>query len=515
MSPIRRPKCVLAALLLPAAAFAQSSPRPTFTIADVHAVAPTASFANIGIIPRTNRFELRGATMVDLIRIAWGVGADKVAGGPAWLETDRFDVAALTPDGSTREAMNGMLQVLLAERFSLVVHNDTRELPAFAMTVAKGGPKLKKSNGADDAGCKPQSEPQHQAYVCQNMTMAVLAQLLPSLAPAYFRGTPLVDQTKLDGAWDFTLKWTPFGRVAAAGADGIFLFDYTEKQLGLHIEMAKAPLPVVVVESVNEKPTANLPGISEKLPARPKEFEAAVIKPSDPGATEQRASIQNGRVNIENLTLKNLFTLIWDLPEERIAGLPSFADRDRYNVIAKAAPGSDEDSDSLQIMAQALLTDRFKIKTHNEDRPIDVLVLMEAKPKLTKADPANRSSCRNVVSTSLILSRSVACQNTTMAQLAAWLGNNVGGYVRQRPVVDGTGLDGAWDFTFAFSNPLMAQSGGGGGQDASGASTPADPNGAVSLFDALEKQLGLKLQVQKRPMPVLVIDHIEPKPIDN
>src|SRR5580693_7714536 len=148
MSPIRRSKCILAVLASTVAALAQSVPKPAFTVADVHPVAPTANSALIGAIPQLNRFELRGATMVDLIHVAWDVDATRVVGGPAWLETDRFDVIAQTPAGSTREAMNGMLQSLLAERFSLVVHNDTRDLPALVMTIAKGGPKLKKSDGS-------------------------------------------------------------------------------------------------------------------------------------------------------------------------------------------------------------------------------------------------------------------------------------------------------------------------------------------------------------------------------
>jgi uncharacterized protein (TIGR03435 family) len=352
MSPSIRSKCVLAALISSIAAFAQSDPKPAFTVADVHAVAPTANPALVGAIPQINRFELRGATMLDLIRTAWDVDATRVIGGPAWLDTDRFDVIAQTPAGATREATNTMLQSLLAERFSLVVHNDTRDLPAFVMTIAKGGPKLKKSHGADDADCK-QSEtdgPVNNIYVCHNMTMPSFVQLLPALAPAYFRGTKLVDRTRLDGTWDFTVKWTSFGLVALAGSEGVSLFDFAEKQLGLHIELAKAPIPVVVVDSVNEKPTPNLPGISEKLPERPKEFEAAVIKPSEPGATQSHAKIQNGSVNAQNLTLKNLITMLWDLPEERIAGIPSFADTDRYDIIAKAPAGATEDFDSLRTM---------------------------------------------------------------------------------------------------------------------------------------------------------------------
>ena len=83
------------------------------------------------------------------------------------------------------------------------------------------------------------------------------------------------------------------------------------------------------------------------------------------------------------------------------------------------------------------------------------------------------------------------------------------------PVLDATGLEGGWDFTFYFSAIGQLQGGGDrrGGEGATeGAS---DPTGALSLLDALPKQLGLKLEMQKRPLPVLVIDHIEQKPTDN
>jgi uncharacterized protein (TIGR03435 family) len=110
----------------------------------------------------------------------------------------------------------------------------------------------------------------------------------------------------------------------------------------------------------------------------------------------------------------------------------------------------------------------------------------------------------------------------TMTQFAAQLQTLAGGYIYS-PVKDATELEGGWDFTLSFSGAGLVNGGGGGGRGAdappppSGGATPtaSDPNGALSLFDAISKQLGLKLVKEKRPAPVLVIDHIDEKPTDN
>jgi len=483
----------------------------SFTVADVHSVAAKARFRTLQI-PQSGRFEMRGATMVDLVRTAWDVSADRVVGGPSWLELNRFDVIAQAPERSTPQAINLMLRALLVDRFGLVTRDDKRELPAFVMTLAKSGVKMKKSDGSGETGCAPQ-QGEYNAYVCHNMTMTALAEFFPQSAPAYFRGSLLVDQTHLEGGWDFTIKWTSRGQVAAAGADGISLFDGAEKQLGLHIELGKAPLPVVVVESVNEKPTENAPGVAEKLPPVPKEFEVAVIKPSAPGATGGKLSWRGGRVDIQNISLKDMIEFGWDLSgDDRVAGLPGFAENDHYGVTAKVPGGVGDDLDMILPMLQALVKDRFGIVSHEENRPVEVLLLEASKAKLKKADPANRSLCRNIPSTSVVLTRSVECQNMSMIQFAAWMEDGNAGYVRGRPVLDTTGLEGNWDFTFAFSNAAMA-AGRGAAPGTDGA--PADPNGTLSLFDALEKQLGLKLETAKRSLPVTVIDHIERTPTEN
>src|ERR1039458_7551787 len=103
-----------------------AEPTPKFEVADVHASPGTRVR---GPFVSGGRYELRTATMVDLIRTAYGIDADKVYGGPDWLEMDRFDVFAKLPPGSNAETRKLMLQALLAERFKLVVHNDTKPMP--------------------------------------------------------------------------------------------------------------------------------------------------------------------------------------------------------------------------------------------------------------------------------------------------------------------------------------------------------------------------------------------------
>ena len=126
---------------------------PRFEIADVHVSAKTTNpFIRTGPA-RGGRYEVKTATMVDLIRIAYGFDPDKVLGGPNWLEMDRFDVVAKVPADSTAETQKLMLQSLLEDRFKLVAHKDTRPLPTYALTVGKKL-QLKEADGSGETGCK-------------------------------------------------------------------------------------------------------------------------------------------------------------------------------------------------------------------------------------------------------------------------------------------------------------------------------------------------------------------------
>jgi uncharacterized protein (TIGR03435 family) len=142
-------------------AFSQSTPPgPSFDIADVRVSDRQINVGVTGNAIRDGRYELHNATMVDLIRIAHGVEAEKVAGGPSWLELDRYTVIAKVPAGTSADTARLMLRALLADRFKLSVHEDTRPLTAFAMTVAGGKHKMKEASGGGAPGCQPQPPPQ-------------------------------------------------------------------------------------------------------------------------------------------------------------------------------------------------------------------------------------------------------------------------------------------------------------------------------------------------------------------
>jgi uncharacterized protein (TIGR03435 family) len=185
--------------------------------------------------------------------------------------------------------------------------------------------------------------------------------------------------------------------------------------------------------------------------------------------------------------------------------------------------------EDLRQMMQALLTDRFKLQAHRDTRPISAYTLIAVKPRLTPADPLSRTRCKegpgpdgkDPRTANPVLNRLVSCQSMNMAQTGEELQRIAGGYIYS-PVLDATGLKGSWDFTLSFSSVNLTKAGPGasggapsGAAATSGTSVTSDPSGALSLFDAVSKQLGLKLEKQRRPAPVLVIDHIEEKPTEN
>ena len=551
----------LAAIMIPSSFGQSTEPKPAFEVADVH-VSPRTANPVFRTSLHGERYEVRNATMLDLIRTAYSFDADKVSGGPSWLEYDRFNVTALVPAKTPQDQINLMLQSLLDQRFKLVVHKDTGPVAAFVLSMGKGKPKLKEADASGKTGCQtqpvqvPAATAPDQIRVpmlgiaCHNITMEAFAAELKGNAGGGYVTNVVVDSTGLKGSWDFDYKFTRKLLAQLAGADAVTLPDAIDKQLGLKLEERKIPTPVLVVDQANEKPSDNPLDLAERLPPlAPAEFEVADIKPVNPNASfEQQISggigvLPGGRVNLPGtiLPLKQLIMLAWNLnSNDDVAGAPKWLDSARYDIIAKlpadyvSPNGAAPPLQDLGPMLQAFLIDRFKLKVHFEDQMVTAYSLVAAKPKLKKAEPSSRTGCKNGAGglilfnnggTPTVPSRTVTCQNMTMAQFADQLLSIALPYVHY-PVVDATGLEGGWDFTLSFSpitasqlatlrtslppgGPAGAAGGPGGGANAS------DPVGGTSLFEAVDKQLGLKLEAQKRSYPIFVIDHIEEKPTEN
>jgi len=157
------------------------------------------------------------------------------------------------------------------------------------------------------------------------------------------------------------------------------------------------------------------------------------------------------------------------------------------------------------------------MRYHFEERPISSFTLIADKPKLKKADPATRTGCvegpaapvrSDARDENPLLSRLLTCRNIAMSEFATLLFKGMAsGYVGG-PVFDATGLDGRWDFTLSFSAPAQLPP-----LDAGNGS--AEPTGAISLPDAMQKQIGIRMEMQKHPVDVLVIDHLERNPTEN
>jgi uncharacterized protein (TIGR03435 family) len=187
----------------------------------------------------------------------------RISGGPGWIRAAKFDVDAKSDpaidsqlkaldSAPAREMKQHMLQVLLADRFALKVHQETRELPIYALVVAKGGPRFQAStiNGTTIRN--------GNAYITvtgSDHTVALLAEQLSQTL-----GRVVVDKTGLDGRYELTLKWSTDETAAGPGATsadaGPSIFTAIQEQLGLKLESGKGRVPILVVDHL-EKPSEN------------------------------------------------------------------------------------------------------------------------------------------------------------------------------------------------------------------------------------------------------------------
>ena len=237
------------------------------------------------------RLVVRNSTLKNLIAAAYGMAEiqalvpDRVLGGPDWIDSDRYNIDAkastefhLTPGGPPKDMLL-MLRSLLEDRFKLVAHRETREMPIYELVVArkdgKLGPGLNKSSidcaalfAAVQGGAPPPPRQPNQPPPCRLMggpartiASAVTMQQLAANLSNHL-GRFVVDKTGLTDRFDFNLAWTPDQMPTGTPPPGIppvdpngpTLVTALQEQLGLKVQPAKGPVEVLVIDSV-ERPT--------------------------------------------------------------------------------------------------------------------------------------------------------------------------------------------------------------------------------------------------------------------
>ena len=207
-------------------------------------------------------FRTVNAPLKMILEYAYDLPQTQMVGAPPWVDSAKFDIDAKAeaavsealakmPSNQARDAKRAMVRGLLEDRFGLVVHRETRELPVFNLMVAKGGPKLEKT---DANGTTINEWRDHIDIDGGPHTIPLLCESLSKRT-----GRVVFDKTGLDGRYKLSLKWTPED-LAAAGRTGPDappdLFTAIQEQLGLKLDPAKGEVPVLVVDKI-AMPTDN------------------------------------------------------------------------------------------------------------------------------------------------------------------------------------------------------------------------------------------------------------------
>jgi len=212
------------------------------------------------------RISMAGVTVRLLIQQAYGVLDFQIVGGPDWMRSERYDITAKPEGAASQDQVKVMIQALLKDRFKLAFHSETKELPTYALVVAKGGPKLKAaevSAGGEGGGRGGQIRMGRGHFEANGVGVSALVNQLANTL-----GRSVIDKTELTGEYDFKLDWMPEesqqGMMKGPAGDGaapsdnpgVSIFTALQDQLGLRLESTKGPVEILAIERA-EKASEN------------------------------------------------------------------------------------------------------------------------------------------------------------------------------------------------------------------------------------------------------------------
>jgi bla regulator protein BlaR1 len=478
---------------------------------------------------KADKFTATNVSLQALIKAAYSVEDNQLSGAPKWIDTETFDIEAKW-DKSIVEALHDlnqdqlalerghMLRELLSDRFKLTLHREFQHLPVYYLVIAQNGPKFQEAKPGDTYlnGIKDMYGKGHGSLMSmrkgqfkgQGIPMADLVRELSRELSKEFGGSIIEDKTGLVGNYDFILHWAQ-----EEGEPG--LLQSLQEQLGLKLEPQNGPGEILVIDHV-EKPaepvmpdtaTAKYSFKSVSVKAnttdtpmagfsiKGKDFSAAISKPD--------------RFMATNFTLHQLIRLAYGVQDSQILGGPDWLNSEKYDVDARIDSSVVDDLNRLGNaqnnlerlhMLQSLLADHFKLTLHRETKELPAYVLAVAAdgPKLHTAKPGD-SYAKGVKGMGDAPAGpgewqsekgKIVFQGRPLSSLVQYLSDRLG-----RIVLDKTDLTGNYDFVLQWA-PTSPE-----------ASSP-------SILEAVQEQLGLKLELQNTATEVLIIDHAE-KPSEN
>lgn len=225
---------------------------PSFAVATIKPHDPDSRHQGFNAVG--DRFTILNQGVIGIMMFAYSIDRHQIAGLPEWAGTAHFDIEGTvdTPGEPSLRQQQEMLQKILAERFQLKFHQEKRELSAYALAIAKGGPKLTATANPD---AQPDQEGEgHGTEMTQVYTSAAMADF--AMGMQFFLDRPIVNQTGLTGRYDFKLRYTYDVANTTDPNAPPGLFTAVQEQLGLKFEPVKAPVDVYVIDQV-AKPSAN------------------------------------------------------------------------------------------------------------------------------------------------------------------------------------------------------------------------------------------------------------------
>jgi bla regulator protein BlaR1 len=488
--------------------------------------------------------------------IVYAYGSGRVLGGPSWINSERYDIdvkvddslaykagrlietnmAGQFPPGLRHEQLMLLIQSLLADRFKLRFSRETKQLPVYALVIAKDGPKLHEAKSGDtypDGIVGPDGLPagphrgagQIGHFTAQAIPMSTVTQVLSEELHR-----TVLDETGLTGEYDFTLEWTPDETHDATDgqqrtdnhpeheSSGPSIFTALEEQLGLRLESKESPAEFLVIDHVEQVADEELsPSKSQaqNIPASAPGFASVSIRPNKTGEPMAGFNIKGrpmramqfkpDRFMATNVTLHGLIVVAYGVQGSQVSGGPDWLGSENFDVEAKmdksVMDALQEVSPEQRLlgqerMLQALLADRFKLTLHHETKEVPAYVLViakdgaklkEAKPGDTYPDGFKDPNGRPLGAGALLQPGpcKLVGQGVPIADLAKTLSMND----LHQPVVDQTGLAGVYDFTLDCHTAFRER--------------------GESMLTILPEQLGLELKPQTVPVEMLVIDHAE------